>query len=210
MPVPGAGGEKRRRGRPKAGGGDARARILRAAGDEFAQHGYDGASVRAIARRATVDPALVYHYFADKADLFAAIIDAPIRPDRIVSSILAGPRDQVGESIVRFLLGRLSDPKIRKRVVAMLRTALGPAAAGVVLREFLVREVFLRLAQGIDAPDAELRAALAASQVIGLIAARFVLELKPLSGADADEIVARVAPVIQWHLVDYGSRSLPG
>jgi AcrR family transcriptional regulator len=206
------GAEKRRRGRPKAGSrrADARAGILRAAADEFAQHGYDGASVRAIARRASVDPSLVYHYFADKADLFAAIIDAPIRPDRMIETILAGPRDEVGENVVRFLLDQLGDPKVRKRAVAMIRTVFGQAAGSGLLREFLVREVFLRLAHGIRTPDAELRAALAASQVIGFITVRFVLELDPVAKADVDELVARVAPVIQWHLVGYGSRAAPG
>jgi Transcriptional regulator len=212
VPEHGAGAAKRRRGRPRAGakGADARAGILRAAVDEFAQHGYEGASVRAIARRAAVDPSLVYHYFADKADLFAAIIDAPIRPDRVIEMVLAGPRDQVGENVVRFLLEQLSDPKVRKRAVAMIRTVFGQAAAGALIREFLIREVFLRLARGIDAPDAELRAGLAASQVIGFVTVRFLIELEPLVKADVDELVARVAPVIQWHLVGYGTQANPG
>ncbi|MCU1473733.1 helix-turn-helix domain-containing protein, partial [Amnibacterium sp.] len=71
-----------RRGRRRAGDADARTAIVRAAADEFASAGYDGVSLRAVARRAGVDAALVHHYFADKPDLFAAALDLPIRPDR--------------------------------------------------------------------------------------------------------------------------------
>ena len=57
--------------RRKADSGDTRSSIIAAAAVEFAHHGYDSTSMRAIARRAGVDPALVHHYFGDKADLFA-------------------------------------------------------------------------------------------------------------------------------------------
>jgi len=96
---------KRRRGRPRGGATDARERIVAAAVAEFGERGYDGATMRGIAARAEVDAALLHHYFGTKADLFAAAVDVPIRPDRFVPQILAGPREAVGEGIVRFLLG---------------------------------------------------------------------------------------------------------
>ena len=95
---------KRRRGRPRAGESDARDRILAAAIEEFAESGYDGATMRAIAARAGVDSALVHHHFGTKADLFGEAIGAPMRPDLAIPDILAGPREQVGERIVRFVL----------------------------------------------------------------------------------------------------------
>lgn len=67
----------RRRGRPKGESGS-RARILDAAEHEFGEHGYDGATIRAIATRAGVDSALVHHYFGAKADLFAEVIGIPL------------------------------------------------------------------------------------------------------------------------------------
>ncbi|HET8768799.1 MAG TPA: helix-turn-helix domain-containing protein, partial [Pedococcus sp.] len=50
------------RGR-RPGGADTRAGIVAAARAEFAENGYDATSLRAVARRAEVDPALVHHYF---------------------------------------------------------------------------------------------------------------------------------------------------
>jgi TetR/AcrR family transcriptional regulator, regulator of cefoperazone and chloramphenicol sensitivity len=48
-----------------------RARLLDAAGEVFADRGYDGATVREITRRAGVNVAAVNYYFRDKDELYA-------------------------------------------------------------------------------------------------------------------------------------------
>jgi AcrR family transcriptional regulator len=163
--------------------------------------------MRSIARRAGVDPALVHHYFQDKADLFAESISAPIRPDRIVKEILAGPREKIGENIIRYLLAALDDKVARTRMISLLHTALGQEFAATMLRQFLTREVLRRIADAIGGPDAELRASLAASQIVGLIVVRFGVRIEPLATAPVDAIVAMVGPVIQWHLAGDGPLS---
>ncbi len=198
---------RRRRGRPRAGprsGASGKAAIIRAATQEFADRGYDAASLRAIARRAGVDSALVHHYFENKADLFTATLGAPLRPDRAITTILAGPRDEVGTSIVRYLLTQLEDAKAQARVVAILRTAVGSGPGSRMLKEFLVREVFQRLAAASSSDDADLRANLAAAQLVGVLLTRFVLRLEPIASIPTDELVRRVGPVIQWHLFGTG------
>ncbi len=202
--------ERRKRGRPRKearSGASARAAILKAAAEEFADRGYEAASLRAIARRAGVDSALVHHYFDDKADLFTASLEAPLRPDRALEVILAGPHDEIGVSIVRFLLEQLERPKAQARMVAILRTALSSGPGSRMLKEFLAREVFLRLAAAADGDDAALRANLAAAQLVGVMITRFVLKLEPIATAPAEELALRVGPVIQWHL--FGDPSRP-
>lgn len=192
-----------RRGRRKSAdaGEGARAEIVAAARVEFAASGYDSTSLRAVARRAGVDAALVHHYFADKADLFAATVDVPIRPDLLVAEILRGPRDAIGATIVRTLVTQLDKRPTQDAMLGLLRTALGHEFAARMLRQFMVREVLGRLASELDAPDAELRASLAASQIIGLIIARYGIRLGRLADATPDEVVARVGPIVQWHLL---------
>ena len=150
--------------------------------------------MRAVARRAGVDPALVHHYFDAKADLFAEVIAAPLRPDRAIKAVLAGPREDIGVNLVRFLLEEFENPGVRAR-----GTAAAPARSSdprhELLREFLVREVFRRIAAALDAPDAELRANLAASQIVGIMLARYVLRLSRSASAPIDDLVARVGPV---------------
>jgi AcrR family transcriptional regulator len=192
-----------RRGRRKSTdeSAGARAQIIAAAGAEFAANGYDATSLRAIARRAGVDAALVHHYFGDKADLFAATVNVPIRPDLLVAEILRGPRDAIGVTIVRAIVTQLDNRPARDAFLGLLRTALGHEFAARMLRQFMMREVLGRVASELDAPDSELRASLAASQIVGLIIARYGIRLGALADATPDEVVARVGPVVQWHLL---------
>ncbi|WP_235565467.1 TetR/AcrR family transcriptional regulator [Microbacterium sp. Root166] len=197
MPAP-----KRRRGRPRAGESDARERIMAAAIDEFADAGYEGATIRGIAARAGVDSALVHHHFGTKADLFGAAIGAPMRPDLALPEILAGPREEVGERIMRFVLGAWEQPEVRRRGVVLMRAALGNKLTTPLLAGFLSRELLSRIARSLDVPDAELRASLVASQVAGMLIARYVLKLPALAEASVDDLVSRVAPTIQRYLYE--------
>lgn len=201
---PGVNETPTRRGRRRSSpdtGSDTRADIVAAARQEFVDNGYDAASLRAVARAAGVDAALVHHYFRDKADLFAATLDIPIRPDRIVSEILLGPRDAVGASIVRAIITRFDDRATRDTVIALVRTALGHEFAARLLRQFLLREVLHRVTTGLNLDDGELRASFAASQLVGLIVARYGIRIDPLVDATTDEVVARIGPVVQWYLL---------
>jgi hypothetical protein len=77
-----------------------------------------------------------------------------------------------------------------------------------MVREFLVREVLSKLAALSGLPDAELRAELAAAQLVGLMMTRYALRLDPVAGASADELARRIGPVVQWHL--FGTPTLDG
>jgi AcrR family transcriptional regulator len=193
---------RRRRGRPRKGESDARDRILAAATDEFGEHGYDASTTRAIAGRAGVDPALLHHHFGTKADLFAASLGAPLRPDLAVPEILTGPREQTGERLVAYVLGMWDSPTVGPRALVMLRTSLSSTRATPLLAGFLRRELLDKVAAGLDRPDAGLRADLAASQIAGLIVARYVLRLPDLVAAPTDELVIRVGATIQRYLLD--------
>ncbi|MEO7005768.1 MAG: TetR family transcriptional regulator [Terrimesophilobacter sp.] len=195
----------RTRGRPRAARGtQTKSDIVRAAAEEFAERGYDAASLRSIAHRAGVDPALVHYYFDDKADLFTAQLQAPFRPDKLVAEVLAGPREDYGRNVVSHVLAALATPAAQRRAAGILRSVVGNRLVGGIVKEFLVREVFLKIAHELRTDDAELRATLAASQVLGLVITRYVLKVEPVASTPAAEIVARVGPVIQWHLVGYG------
>ncbi|MFJ6533939.1 TetR family transcriptional regulator [Microbacterium sp. NPDC091662] len=191
----------RRRGRPR-GVSDTRARIIAAAVDDFGEKGYDGATIRSIAARAGVDSALVHHYFGTKADLFAEAVGIPLRPDVDVPRILAGPRDEIGERLIRYVLEAFEQPEVRRRGVMLLRTAIGSRLTTPLLAGFLSRELLSRVSQRLDADDADLRASLVASQIAGVLIARYVLRLPALAAASVDELVVRVGPTVQRYLFD--------
>ncbi|MDQ0647026.1 AcrR family transcriptional regulator [Microbacterium natoriense] len=191
----------RRRGRPR-GGSDSRERIIAAAVDEFGEQGYEASTIRAIATRAGVDSALVHHYFGTKADLFAEAVGIPMRPDVDVPGILDGPRDEVGERLVRYVLESFEQPEVRRRGVMLMRTAIGSRLTTPLLAGFLSRELIGRIAKRLAVDDAELRATLVASQIAGMLLTRYVLKLGPIAAATVDELVTRVGPTVQRYLFD--------
>lgn len=187
------------RGRRPAGE-DARAQIVEAARAELAAKGYDGTSLRGVARAAGVDPALVHHYFDGKAAVFAAAMEMPVDPRAVVDGILEAPDDRLGESLVRGFLHVWDAPAGRERIAALLRSAATHDEAMTLLEEFLVREIFGRVAGRVGPHDLERRAALVATQMIGLAFARYVAGLPGVADAEPDELVAAVGPVIQRYL----------
>jgi len=55
------------------------ARILEAAAEEFARHGVGGARVARIAKAAKANKERLYHYYGNKEELFAAVLDDAMR-----------------------------------------------------------------------------------------------------------------------------------
>ena len=141
------------RGR-RPGGVDTRQAIVEAARVDFAEQGYDGTSLRGIARRAEVDPALVHHYFGGKPQLFAAVMDIPADPAALITAVVTGPRDQVGESLVRTFLAVWDADAGRQRFQALVRAAVTHEEATRMLREFLAREVFGRVVRELSTEGA--------------------------------------------------------
>lgn len=189
----------RRTGR-RPGATDTREDILEAAREVFAERGYDGATVRRVAQRAGVDPALLYHYFGSKQQLFVAATEIPYDWRAVLPTILDGPREQVGERLVRVLLAYWEDPHVNPLFVGMVRSAAtDPLAAGMV-RRLLAEGPFMVLARAIGTPDAELRTLLMASHVMGVALLRYILRMEPVASAPAEVLVGLVGPIIQRYL----------
>ncbi len=174
--------------------------ILAAARFEFADGGYDGATIRGIAARACVDPALVHHYFGAKEQLFERALELPISPGTLLPALLADDRERLGEHVVMGFLTVWEDPANRPIFMAMLRSIVSNEQAAELVRRLLVKEVFGPLATALGVPDAELRATLAGSQFIGLALMRYVGRVEPLASADLDTVAAAVGPTIQRYL----------
>lgn len=199
----------RRRGRPSrtesADTPAARDRILAAAREEFSERGYDKASVRGIAKAAGVDSALVHHYFGTKEQVFEAAITLSFGPAmQAPQAVEEGPLDGVGERLTRFVFGVWENPATRAPLLAIVRSAVNNDAAAAVFRRIIATQVLRRIAGRLEVPDAELRAELAAAQLVGIAMLRYVIKVEPLASADPEQIIARVAPVVQAHLTGPG------
>lgn len=191
-----------RRGRRPAGE-DTRRLITEAARTEFADKGYEGTSLRSVARVAGVDAALVHHYFEGKADLFAqSVVLTRVNPALIVEGLLAGPPDTLGDRLVRTFLGVWDDPDNRERLVAIVRALHTNDEVTALMREFVTREIVGRVTDRTQVSEAPLRGALAAAQIIGLATTRYVVRLPAMVAASHDDLARWLGPVLQRYLVD--------
>ncbi len=193
----------------RAGGSGTREAILAASRKRFAEHGYDGATIRGIAADAGVDPALVHHFYGTKERLFAAAMRMPVVPGELLGAALAAgpadPTESLGEFLLRTVLQAWEVHEIRDIFVGLIRSASTSEQATTMLREFVTEAIVGRLSAaarpgGADPAEARYRASLVASQVVGLGLTRYVLGLEPLAAADLDALVAAVGPTVDRYL----------
>jgi AcrR family transcriptional regulator len=193
----------RRVGR-RPGRQDTRGGIVAAAREVFAERGYDGASIRQIAASAGVDPALVHHYFGTKEQLFLAVVQPPVSPADLVPRIVAGDPAKLGERLVTTFISMFESPVTAPAFEALLRGAFANRLSGKLIREFfavqIIRRVVRELDAVVDAAELPLRANLAASQLLGLAATRYILKFEPIATAPRETVIAAVAPTLQRYL----------
>jgi AcrR family transcriptional regulator len=187
------------RGR-RPGRSGTREQILAVARSLFAERGYDRTSVRAIAAEAGVDPALVMHFFGSKQQLFVEVVELPFDPAEMLPSVLAGDPATVGTRLATLLVSLLENPETRRRFTGVVRAAASEPAAAEMVRELLMREVWLPAAEILDVDDAELRMNLVGSQLVGLVMARYVVRVEPLASLPPEQLVEAIGPTFQRYL----------
>jgi AcrR family transcriptional regulator len=176
------------------------ARILAAARDHFAANGWAGTTLRAIARSADVDPALIYHYFGSKEALLDAATTPPQRWLDSVAATWATPRAELGTALLRLVLGAWADHEIGPVLRAVLLTAAHEESTREKLRR-IVESSLMGVAQlGADDRDRAVRSGLISSQMMGLAMMRYVWRVEPLASMSEDEIVVAVAPNLQHYV----------
>lgn len=191
--------ERKRPGRPP-GNSDARDRILRSARELFARNGFDKTSIRAIAADAGVDGALVHHYYGTKQELFAAAIEIPIDPMQVIRPLRETPVDQIGTVLPSILLP-LWDSELGKGFIATLRSLLAGADVSLV-RSFLQEVITAEIGARVDDPPGSgaVRVQFVASQLVGVVMVRYILELQPFAGLEPELIAKTIAPNLQRYL----------
>lgn len=188
----------RRRG-PRPAGEDTRTAIVEAARAEFAARGYDGTTLRGIARAAGVDPRLVHHYFDGKQAVFQEVLQLPVQITDVIERVFTGDPDHLAERALRAFFTVWDSPGASERLVAFLAASMTGSSART-MQQFLTREILTRISAFAEDDDPQLRASLAASQILGLAMARYVLRIEPLASADPDDLIPFLAPTIQRYL----------
>lgn len=176
------------------------ARIVNAARGEFAQHGWAGTTIRAIARSADVDPALVYHYFGSKEGLLDAATNPPQTWLESVAKVWTTPIEQLGAALVRLLLASWADHEIGPTLRAILQTAAHEPTTREKLRRVVEGSLMGVSELGGDERNRLVRSGLVSSQMMGFALMRYVWKIEPLASMTDAEAIAAIAPNLQHYV----------
>jgi AcrR family transcriptional regulator len=164
-----------------------RSAILEAATRRFAYQGYQHAGVREIAADAGVDAAMVSRYFGSKEGLFAEVVECAFE----IRYLTDGDQATLAERLAhRMVYGRediAGDQRIP--LLLMLRSATEPRAAELI-RASLERNVLRPLAERLDGPGAEVRAAMVMAHCTGFAILNQMVRPRALAEAQKEELVA--------------------
>lgn len=177
---------------PARDGKVTRATILSAARNLFSTHGFERTTIRSIAAEAGVDPALVMHYFGNKADLFAAVS----RLDITFPDLTGLAPERIADVLVPFLV-RVWDPA--GSFLPLLRAAATNRAAADALLEVFVEKVAPAL-RTVTPDRAAERTAMVGSQVLGIAVARNVVGVPALVAMDDATLTEWLRPVLAHYL----------
>jgi AcrR family transcriptional regulator len=173
----------------------AREAILAAARRRFTEEGYERTTIRMVAADAGLDPSMVMRYYGSKDGLFSAAVDVDLHlPD-----LTGVPPGELGRMIARHFVGIWESDWGRETLLILLRSAASShAAAAERVRAVFTDQIvpLVRTATG-DTADAEVRAGLLSTYLLGTVLCRYILALPPVVAMDADTLAAHVAPLLQ-------------
>lgn len=179
----------------RPGDPDTKGAIVDAARAEFLERGYSAPTIRSIARRAEVDPALIYHYFDDKPTLYAATLQIPVDPHHLLREVQGSPASPGTRLVAGFLAQWESGEGEPGQAFVNLAQAMSSSPeAARSLREFLMDRVWTPLAE-----DGQPRwhTAVVSSQLMGLAWNRYVMRTEPLASASLREVAERFGPALE-------------
>ena len=172
-------------------------RILGTARQLFSRVGYERTTIRAVATEAGVDPALVMQYFGSKDELFRQA--ARQSPDEA----LQGDAERLTEHLLTTIGLKLGE--LPQTSLAALRSALTHPEAAEHVRQVQNRQIE-RIGAAISAEDADLRAALIVTLMLGISIQRHLIELPALHDAPCDQITELLRPCLETLIGDQPSR----
>lgn len=125
----------------------------------------------------------------------------------------AGPREQMGEQLIRTFLTFYEDPQRGPQLLEVFRSAATGGAGADQMRGFMSTQLFAQAGGMIEKPPANIIEAAeilgvpplhlnaAVAQVMGVVMVRYILKVEPMASASPDELVGVLAPTIQRYLV---------
>ncbi|BAX91603.1 TetR family transcriptional regulator [Mycobacterium shigaense] len=189
----------KRRGR-RQGEPVSRDAVLRAAKQQFAKHGYDKTTLRAIADDARVDPSMILYLFGSKAALFRESMKL-VLPSDLLTTVLTEKNDDLGFLVVQAYLAIWEQPDTAASMASMVQSATSNSDANEAFRSFLHDYLLTAVSDALGGgEEARLRATLAATNLVGTAMLRYIMRVPPLSSLGVDDVVRLLGPAVHRFL----------
>jgi AcrR family transcriptional regulator len=196
---------------------DTRARLLRAAGEVFAEVGYQAATIRAICARAGANVAGIHYHFGDKLGLYTALLQRAAEESddyRADATGAATPEDALRQ-FVRGMLRRLSQKdRLGWYARMMAHELVQPTPALMAAVEHLIapnaKVLYEIVGRILERPPLDPKTRLCAASIIGQVShyvhARPVIALLWPEFQMTEQAVEEVAD----HITDFSLQALQG
>jgi AcrR family transcriptional regulator len=183
----------------RPGASATREAILDAAQEGFIDHGYGATTIRAVAKSAGVDPALVMHFFGNKEGLFEEAMRPLFNRAEAFRALLEMEPSTAGKRLIAFFLATWDSSADTRLLIGIIRSAVSEELAGRIAREHVLGALQAAL-EYLGADDAAFRAGMISGQLMGLAFARYVLKAPAVANASHEQIINAVGPSLQRYI----------
>ena len=208
---------------PRGARGRMRDQIKQVAERQFIARGYDGTTMRSIAKKTGCDPAMVSYYFGSKQRLFRECFDLPLDPLEQVLQLWEPGIEGVAERLLDFAFTLYEERLTKDRMKALMRALITDAETTQRFRSYIRDNLQKGVVQLLDSlapylPPAQKRQLevrfpmlieILMSMIYGVATMRYIVQLEPVASMERSELQNRLAPILQTQINNLAREIFP-
>jgi len=208
---------------PRGARGKMREQIKRVAESQFIARGYDGTTMRSIAKGAGCDPAMVSYYFGSKQRLFRDCFDLPLEPLQQILQLWEPGLEGIADRLLDFAFTLYEERLTKDRMKALMRALITDSETTQRFRAYMSENLLkggaevlntLQIASGQEVNE-ELETNFQAlieilmSMIYGVATMRYIVQLEPVASMERSELQNRLAPILQTQIENLAHEVFP-
>lgn len=208
---------------PRGARGKMREQIKRVAESQFIARGYDGTTMRSIAKEAGCDPAMVSYYFGSKQRLFRNCFDLPLDPLQQILQLWEPGLEGIADRLLDFAFTLYEERLTKDRMKALMRALITDSETTQRFRAYMSENLLkggaevlntLQIASGQEVNE-ELETNFQAlieilmSMIYGVATMRYIVQLEPVASMERSELQNRLAPILQTQIENLAHEVFP-
>lgn len=208
---------------PRGARGKMREQIKRVAESQFIARGYDGTTMRSIAKGAGCDPAMVSYYFGSKQRIFRDCFDLPLDPLQQILQLWEPGLEGIADRLLDFAFTLYEERLTKDRMKALMRALITDSETTQRFRAYMSENLLkggaevlntLQIASGQEVNE-ELETNFQAlieilmSMIYGVATMRYIVQLEPVASMERSELQNRLAPILQTQIENLAHEVFP-